>query len=281
MISRLVGALVRAIMIILLVATPGLLIPGVPTESTQFAAFIAIFVGVLVFVEYTSHTPIMIEFRDAPPFNRIRFLSFFLIIFLLTALMRGAVLTTPLAGFVYTIGDALGRLLDFPYSPVRLTLLMLPPEASTSAALTMRAMAGISYVLSILTIIGFIISIRIFSWPGRGSTFNVLTNLPMFDPTSGGDVVDRLARGARLNIAMGFLLPFIIPALVKVAGPLIDPAQFENAQTMVWLVALWAFLPASLYMRGVAMGRLVQMIENKRRRRYAQALENGDGYASA
>ncbi len=276
MVSRILGALVRAVFMVLLVALPGLLIPGVATESTQFAAFIAVFVGVLVFVEYSSQTPIMVEFRDAPPFNRIRFISFFLIVFFLTALMRGAVLTTPLAGFVYTIGDAFGRLLDFPYSPIRLTVLMLPSDSTLYTVETMRAAAGISYVISLATLAAFILVIRIGGWPGRGGTFNVLTNLPMFDPTSGGDVVQRLARGARINIFMGFLLPFVIPALVKTAGQIIDPLRFENPQAMVWLIALWAFLPASLYMRGIAMGRMVEMIEATRRRRYAQALDDGE-----
>ncbi|MGB0798795.1 MAG: hypothetical protein ACPGRD_05710, partial [Planktomarina sp.] len=139
----------------------------------------------------------------------------------------------------------------------------------------MRAAAGVSYVISILSIASFILYIRFMQWPGRHGQFNVLTNLPMFDPTSGGDVVERLSRGARINVIFGFLLPFIIPACVKSSGMFIDPLNFENPQTIVWLMSLWAFLPASLYMRGIAMGRLVQLVEAKRRQRYAEAHEEG------
>lgn len=52
--------------------------------------------------------------------------------------------------------------------------------------------------------------------PQNGS-FNVWTNLPTFDPTGGGDVVGRLNRDANLYVALGFLLPFLIPAFMKVA----------------------------------------------------------------
>lgn len=265
----------RSVVMVLLIATPGLLIPGVSSDSTQFAAFIGLFVGALVFVEYSSQTPIIIEFRDAPPFNRIRFLSLFAILFLLTALVRGAYLDTPLADFVYTLGTSLGRILDFPYSPIRLAVLMMPPETDLQTLGLIRAAAGISYVISILSIAAFILYIKFAGWPGRNGQFNVLTNLPMFDPTSGGDVVERLSRGARVNIIFGFLLPFIIPACVKSLGLFIDPINFQNPQTIVWLMSLWAFLPASLYMRGVAMGRLVQLIEAKRQQRYAEAHEEG------
>ena len=94
-------------------------------------------------------------------------------------------------------------------------------------------------------------------------------NLPLFDPTSGGDVLERLQRDARINIALGFLLPFIIPAVVKAASDLIDPISLENPQSLIWTISAWAFLPASMIMRGIAMSRVAEMIEDKRRRTYA------------
>jgi hypothetical protein len=96
-------------------------------------------------------------------------------------------------------------------------------------------------------------------------------NLPLFDPTAGSDVVERLHRDARINIALGFLLPFIVPAVVKLASDLIDPLTLQNPQTLIWTLAAWAFLPASIIMRGIAMGKIAGMIEEQRRRAYANA----------
>jgi hypothetical protein len=45
----------------------------------------------------------------------------------------------------------------------------------------------------------------------------------------------------------------------------------QNPQTQIWTIAAWAFLPASIIMRGVAMGKIADMIEEKRRRAYADA----------
>jgi hypothetical protein len=50
--------------------------------------------------------------------------------------------------------------------------------------------------------------------------------------------------------------------------------SLENPQTLIWTVAAWAFLPASLFMRGIAMGRIAGMIKEKRRK--TTAAEQGD-----
>ncbi len=52
-------------------------------------ALVALFAGVLTFVEYNSAYPGLVEFRDAPPFNRVRFLMLFSTVFLLTVIARG------------------------------------------------------------------------------------------------------------------------------------------------------------------------------------------------
>jgi ABC-type microcin C transport system permease subunit YejE len=43
--------------------------------------------------------------------------------------------------------------------------------------------------------------------------FNVWINLPTFDPNGGGDVVRRLVRDGRVNIILGFALPFVMPVV--------------------------------------------------------------------
>ncbi|MEO1196046.1 MAG: hypothetical protein AAFX45_07735, partial [Pseudomonadota bacterium] len=164
------------------------------------------------------------------------------------------------------IGRLIGHVIDFPYSPVRLVVLMLPADATVAQIELVRASAGLAYLISLVTLALFLIVQRLIRWPLGSGSFNVWVNLPTFDPTAGGDVVERLARDARFNIALGFLLPFVMPAVVNAAASLFGAVSLDNPHTLIWTVAAWAFLPASLFMRGIAMGRISVMIREKRKR---------------
>ena len=270
-ISRLTGAVVRAFLVVLLVALPSLMLPGVNRDAAQIVALVAIFGAALTIFEYASSYPGLVEFRDAPPFNRVRFGSLFVTVLLLTIITRGVFEPSTLTQFVQAVGAVIGHAIDFPYSPVRLVVLMLPEDTSAGHINLVRIAAGISYLVSLLTLAVFLIVLRLQGWPLKSGAFNVWVNLPTFDPTAGGDVVERLERDARFNIALGFLLPFIMPAVIKAAASLFGSVSLENPQTLIWTVAAWAFLPASLFMRGIAMGRIASMIEDKRRQSIADA----------
>jgi hypothetical protein len=263
-IIRLAGAVIRALLVVVLLATPSLLLPGMTSDTAQMVTLVAIFGAGLTFFEYASSYPGLVEFRDAPPFNRIRFTSLFLTVVLIALLTRGQVEPSSLTTFVAGIGASIGGVIDFPYSPVRLVVLMLPPDTSVDHIELVRNSAGISYLISLLTLAIFIILQRVRRWPLKNGAFNVWVNLPTFDPTAGGDVVERLERDARFNIALGFLLPFLTPAVIKSATGLFGSVSLENPHTLIWTVAAWAFLPASLFMRGIAMGRIAGMITEKR-----------------
>lgn len=265
-ITRITGALVRAGLVALLIATPSLLLPGIGPDAAQITAMLALFAAGLTLFEYASNYPSLVEFRDAPPFNRLRFGSLFITVFLLTMLCRGLTDVSGATMAIGEIGRILGQAIDFPYSPVRLVLLALPSAASEQHVELVRSAAGIAYLTSLLSLCFFVIGIRAGRWPVRSGAFNVWVNLPTFDPTAGGDVVDRLNRDARLNIILGFLLPFIAPAVAKAAAVVFSPLALEAPQTLIWTMAAWAFLPSSLFMRGIAMSRIASMIESKRQR---------------
>ncbi len=228
-------------------------------------ALVALFGGVLTFVEYNATYPGLIEFRDAPPFNRIRFLMLFAMVLALTLIQRGGIDPTPLTQLAAELGALLGASADFPYSPVRLATLMLADAAPPEAVEAVRAAAATSYVIALSTLAVFIVIIRLNRWPSRNAAFNVWVNLPTFEATAGGDVVQRLVRDARVNVALGFLLPFLIPTVVRIGSSGVDPMALTSPQTLVWTMAAWAFLPASLFMRGVGMARIAEMIREKRR----------------
>lgn len=262
-------------LVALLVATPALLLPMTAADTSQFVIVLAFIAGFMIFIEYYGRAPSFVEFRYAPPYNRLRFFGFAVTIILLTLILRGKTDPTTLTALATRLGTNLGRLCDFPYSPVRLVLLMLPADATATAVANLRIAAGLAYVMSLLTVLGLMMQIWLFGWPTRRRAFNVWLNLPLFDPTGGGDVLQRLKRDASLNVVLGVLLPFLLPAMVKAASDLIDPVSITDQQTMIWTISIWAFLPASLIMRGLALSRIARMVAEKRRRAYARAEANG------
>lgn len=262
--NRATGAAVRAFLVMILIVMPSVILPGIGTDTKQIVALMALFAGALVFMEYNAVYPSLVEFRDGAPFNRIRYLMLLAIIITLSVIVADREDPTTVTRLFRAVGVLIGQSLDFPYSPVRLASYMMAETATPAEVLDVRTAAGTAYFLSILSLAVFVIVLKLAGWPSTKSAFNVWVNLPTFEPTAGGDVVDRLERDARFNLAVGFLLPFLIPTLVTLASSGLPPSTLTSAQTLIWTMAAWAFLPASLLMRGVAMGRIADMIRTKR-----------------
>lgn len=270
MFAHIIGALTRGILVAALVATPSLLLPASTSHAPELVALLAILAACLTVAEYNSGLPSFVEFRDAPPYNRLRFAALGVMLVWLSLLAKNGLAPSPASALFAALGRAAGTLLDFPYSPVRLVVLMLsdvPPEV----VVKLRDAAGAAYLVALLFVLGFWAAIRLRGWPLGAGAFNVWVNLPLFDPTAGGDVVRRLQRDGRVNMMLGALLPFLIPAGVFFLGRGLPQAVLQDPQTMIWTVAAWAFLPASLIMRGLALHRVADLIEARRRRVYAES----------
>lgn len=270
MASRVTGAIFRAFIVAALVLAPSMLVPGLSVDAQQTVALVALFAAALTYVEYNADAPGLVEFRDAPPFNRTRFALLAVTIFALTLIERGRDLPSTLTDLVTAVGMLIGQAMDFPYSPVRLATEALADTASATEIAALRTAAGTAYLTTLLALFVFSFLMRR-TWPRPGRTFNVWVNLPTFDPTSVSDIVARLERDARINISLGFLLPFLLPAVAHLTMGGLDPAVVTAPHTLIWITAAWAFFPASLFMRGIAMLRLAQMIREKRRANSALA----------
>lgn len=247
------------------------MLPTVTSDTTQIVLVLALLAGLLVFVEYKASSPSILEFRFAAPYNRIRFGCVAVAVFTLSVIARGMTDPGSWSILLTASGRAIGSALDFPYSPVRLALLSLPSHASLEVLDLLRIAAGVCYALSMGMVIGFVAIVRIGGWPVRKGAFNVWLNLPLFDPTGGGDVVQRLNREASINVSLGFLLPFLLPAAAVLGADLMDRGSALTPQTLIWITCVWAFVPAGMIMRGVAMHRVAELITAKRRRAYAKA----------
>lgn len=274
-VSTFISALSRAMLVVFLMAAPALILPTVEQDTAQIVVIIALLFGVLTFIEYFGQYPSIVEFRFAAPYNRIKFLALAVVVLWLSFIARGQVEPSSVSLIFAFFGQTIGNAMDFPFSPVRLIVLMLQSGAEPEFVNSVRISAGVAYSISLLMIFSFIVLVRLLGWPMRYGAFNVWINLPLFDPTRGGDIVERLKRDAALNIMLGALLPFFIPALVQAASLVIEPVSIESPQTLIWIMSLWALLPASILMRGIALYRVAELIEEKRRRVYAQAQAEG------
>jgi hypothetical protein len=264
--TRLVGAIVRAIFIAVVILTPSLLVPGSNADGAQTVMLVALAFAMITAFEYGAKYPGLIEFRDAPPFNRIRIVSLFLMLFGVSVISATGSDGSTLAMVISALGFLVGRVLDFPFSPLRLVLEQLPAGVDPSVAFRIQAMAGLSVLVTLLSLFLFSALIRLEHWPHRRSAFNVWVNLPTFDPTAGGDVVKRLARDGQVNIIFGLFAPFFIPVVAVMGANQLQMPVLGSPQMMVWMVTLWMFLPLSLVMRGQAMLRIARMIRARRAR---------------
>lgn len=276
MISRLRGAVARAFLAALLALMPSLIVGGASAEVADAMLLVALFAAAFVLVEYAAIYPGLVEFRDAPPFNRVRFGMLFAMLLLISCAVRGIENPTALTRLVQAIGLLLGTSMDFPLSPVRLVMWLLPEGTTLGEARMVRGAAGIAYLVCLVGLTVFAIMIRLNNWPSPGGSFNVWINLPTFDPTAGADVVKRLNRDGSINIWLGVLLPYLAPAVALYVARSYGISMLDSELLLVWTISLWAFLPASLFLRGIAMRRLALMISLKRRRLNADAGEDPD-----
>lgn len=168
MIFRLTAAVLRAAFVVLLIATPSLIIPNSSHDGAEIVALVALFGAALTIFEYAPVYPCLIEFRDAPPFNRIRFVSLFVIVLGISLMIRGIEVATPLTDVVTSVGVLIGHATDLPYSPVRLLTALVSSSADPVQIELVRAAAGLSFLIALLTLAIFAISLRIGGWPVRG-----------------------------------------------------------------------------------------------------------------
>lgn len=265
MLSKFVGAFLRAAIVVLVVSMPSLVLPGTTPEGAEFVVLLALVLAAFTAIEYSSSYPALIEFRDAPPFNRLRLLSLTLILFVLSMVASG-VHDSSLVLVLNAIGLLFGQVLEYPGSPLAAVIHHLPTQSPFMTPVQVKVMAGLAIFITLSALSIFAILLRTQKWPDPGRAFNVWINLPTFDPTAGGDVINRLIRDARVNAILGFTITFILPTAGLMISDHLGIRILTSSHGLVWGIALWMFLPLSLFMRALAMARIAAMIRVHRAR---------------
>ncbi len=272
------GALWRGFAVMAALAAPAVLVPQIGPETGQVLLLVGLFAGLVVTTEYLSRFPALIEFRFAPPYNRIRFGLGATVLLALALLQRAAVVEGGLSALVATLAASAGNILDFPGTPLRLLVMLLEPGADPAAITLVRNGAGLAALLVGLVVALFALAVRFGLWPARQGPLNVWINLPTFEPTAGEDVVVRLDRLAKANIALGLVMPAVVPGWLFAGAAFGFGIDLTAPVPFIFGIAAWAILPALMIMRGLAMGRVAQLIREGRRR---HAAAEARAYAAA
>ncbi len=266
MLSRVSGALFRAVSVGVLFALPIFIVPGLAADKGLVVSIVALSMMVWTFMEYASEYPSLIEFRDAPPFNRIRYLTLLVMVYCLSMIQSHLAVENNPASFIHNVGAIIGYSIDQPGSPVRLMMMQFPVLAGDVPYAAFLASTGIAYFTSLVALVVFMVIFFMRRWPTKKGPFNVWINLPTFDPTSTDDVVARLSRDARINIVLGFVLPFLIPSVIGVLFRFVGASPFGDPYLMIWVIAGWAFLPSVMIMRGIALSRVAHLATKAQKR---------------
>ncbi len=264
MLARLPGALARALLVIVVVAAPALLLPSVSQSALEISLIIGLIAGAFTVFEYASSHPGLIDFRFAPPYNRIRYFTFASLVFLLIFFCRAMNNEDPFSPDVIELADRAAALLNVPLSPVNIAVDMLGLDGDDAFRLLIERAAALSYTVAFFSLAFFALVLWMFKWPVSRHNFNLWVNLPTFEPSSGRDVERRLRRDGVVNILLGIGLPYLVPALVSRSGGWFDPSVLENYQPLIWGCVVWAFLPASLMIRGAALLKVSYLVKKSR-----------------
>ncbi len=262
MIGQFAGAVIRGMVAAAVILLPVLVLAPVSGGEPPYTALlVALIIALLVTTEYNSSQPIITEFRDAPPYNLIRFVVLVLVFGSASLMFRHALIGgSSETVALYELGLLVGLAMDFPGSPVRLMTTVLSQGADPAFVPVITAAVGIAYLAGLVGLALFSILIHAGLWPGRRKPFNKWVNLPNHDWTAPGDRRHTLIQDARVNIIFGFTLPFLTPLLLSVAlHEEIMRRLIDRPAALVWIIAMWSFLPFSLFMRGLALAAIADL----------------------
>lgn len=260
MIEKIFGALVRALLVSFVIAAPSLFLSDISQDASHVTITLGLIFGGLVYLEYVYESPSLVEFRNAPPFNRIRFIWLAVTIVAFCSFFQTRLNGEDL-GVLGSVATILGHAFDFPYSPVRLVTLIVPFGADPVVVEVILMSAGFGLLGFVTVSLLFYSYIRVTRWPTSQGTFNIWQNLPLFDPLADGQLADHLRRDGRVNICLGVLLLFIIPATIRMAAPYLGTDFLTEPQNLIWVLSAWSVLPTSLVMRGIAMLRVAEIVD--------------------
>ncbi|MEM9012999.1 MAG: hypothetical protein AAGE18_17380 [Pseudomonadota bacterium] len=262
--SRLLGAVSRGFLVIVVLSAPAFLLPSVSQAAQEISLVIGGLAALFTIFEYASSHPGLVDFRFAPPYNRSRFFALAAIVLLLTFYCRAIAGPAPETSPILELANRAAAVLDQPLSPVRMAVGFVGEGESPRFQEVIRQATALAHLVALIAVLMFGLTLWIFRWPTGRAKFNLWVNLPTFAPSTGRDVERRLKRDGLANILVGLALPYVIVLLATRSGGWFDPRVLVNFQPLIWGVTFWAFIPAALVIRGAALLKVGWLVQKSR-----------------
>jgi hypothetical protein len=257
--TRLAGASVRAALVAAMIVLPAIVLPEISHNAADLAILSAAIAAAFVVFEYGFTTPSLIEFRFAAPYNRIRFALLALLLTGIAFAFRGPVEQTATTIAVSSFAVTSASIWEFTGSPL-MFFNGMTRELDAEGRLLLSNAAALSLSLTVLALIVFSAVIWMFHWPLKARNFNLWVNMPNFDSNVGVETQQILRQSALVNMIIGLSLPFLIPqAALTFMGPL-EPISSTNSLLLLWMIAIWCFVPAASILRSIALYKVATLI---------------------
>ncbi|GIX12801.1 MAG: hypothetical protein KatS3mg118_0760 [Paracoccaceae bacterium] len=264
MLGRLPGAVLRAGLVLLLCLLPAAMLPDTTRNALQASLIAGGLVAAFVLHEYAARQPLLIDFRFAPPYNRARAVTLAALLIALTLLVRAGADGGAAASALAARADRLAALMDGTPGPVAMAGRLAEGWGMAGIAPLMRRAVALALTIAAAAVLVFGLVLWVFRWPARRERFNLWANLPTFQPVEGRLAERRLRLQGGLYLLAGLTLPFWTAILAERAGGLVAPVILASFRTLVWTVAIWAFLAASFCLRGLAMIKIAWLVRRAR-----------------
>jgi hypothetical protein len=244
----------RAAFVFVLVLVPSFIIPGLGKDDIQLITLVALSLAGLVAWDYTGSTPAVIEFRDAPPYNRLRG-GVVMIAMVILSMIATPYDMSPIIQGARAVGLFVAHALDGALSPVALFTSALPDAVPDTVLTTITAMIGVSFTIALIGLAAFGVMVRLRKWPTQQDGFNLWLNLPIFGADMAGDHIDkRITRQAQISVALGGVVFLTLPMIwFKILYPGLGQGGMLPFHALVWAVMAWVFIPFGLFMRAIAL----------------------------
>lgn len=261
--KRAPGAVLRAALTGAAALAPSLILAD--GAATPGGVVMAAAAALIVLAEYGAKTPALLDFRFAPPVNRLRFA-------LVCAALGAVTATLALDGggggaagqAVRAAAGAISAALDFPASPARLAAEAVARPSAPGPEAGAQAAAAVALAVAAPGAVVGALVLWFGRWPGPPERFDPMTNLPVFEPATGPDAPQRLRRLGRLVILTALATPLALLVLARFAVAILDPELFRAPMVLAWSATLWAGLPAAMIVRGAAILKLARVLADDR-----------------
>jgi len=263
MITRFVGALIRAIVMAFIIIVPSALVSAGASQAQMFTLTFAVLASSVIFVEYIVQAPAVIEFRFASPYNRLRFLMLATMAIVLSQGLTNAVLSGN-SGVLPIIGGLLERMMSGWASPALHMVEALGLSGTSANELVLR-IASFSICMAFFFTIVFGAYIWLGAWPLSKVGFNLWPNMPSFTARAGQKASTKILQVSILSFTLALTLPYLIPYFVRYGGSNLGINFEDDYLTIYWVLFLWSMMPAMALFRSISLLKLAFLAENIRK----------------